>query len=170
MEVSNSRCVDVPSHSRTRFPPPVLVPVCHDHHRGVSSEDHAIVPSQAQTLIRGRSKSDALFSYHPPFNLVAFLVLWPLSCVLSPRKLHSANVFMIKLTVSVLDNFPFDPSKLTSSRSFDIQFNSDGRSLSCTMTELEIVLPDTRGDWALRKRVLGKATYGREPGGDKLIL
>lgn len=45
-------------------------------------------------------KSDALFSYQPPFNLFAFLILWPLSWVLSPRALHSTNVFLIKLTVS----------------------------------------------------------------------
>jgi len=51
----------------------------------------------AMTTIEG-SKSDPLFSYQPPFNLLAFLVLWPLSCVVSPRKLHSVNVFMIKLT------------------------------------------------------------------------
>ncbi|KAH9944849.1 hypothetical protein B0H21DRAFT_441053 [Amylocystis lapponica] len=43
-------------------------------------------------------KSDALFSYQPPFNLLAFIILWPLSFVLSPRALHSANVFLIKLT------------------------------------------------------------------------
>ncbi|THH27606.1 hypothetical protein EUX98_g6581 [Antrodiella citrinella] len=43
-------------------------------------------------------KSDALFSYQPPFNLFAFLILWPLSCVLSPRALHTVNVFLIKLT------------------------------------------------------------------------
>ncbi|EJF64813.1 hypothetical protein BD309DRAFT_962257 [Dichomitus squalens] len=41
---------------------------------------------------------DALFSYQPPFNMLAFVVLWPLSFVLSPRALHSANVFLIKLT------------------------------------------------------------------------
>jgi len=44
------------------------------------------------------SKPDALFSYQPPFNLMAFLVLWPMRFVVSPRRLHSANVFMIKLT------------------------------------------------------------------------
>lgn len=43
-------------------------------------------------------KSDALFSYQPPFNLLAFIILWPLSFVLSPRSLHSANVFLIRLT------------------------------------------------------------------------
>ncbi|KAI0784198.1 hypothetical protein C8Q75DRAFT_780483 [Abortiporus biennis] len=43
-------------------------------------------------------KSDALFSYQPPFNLFAFMILWPLSFVLSPRALHTTNVFLIKLT------------------------------------------------------------------------
>ncbi|KAI0303626.1 hypothetical protein B0F90DRAFT_1809383 [Multifurca ochricompacta] len=43
-------------------------------------------------------KSDALFSYQPPFNLLAFVILWPASWVLSPRSLHTANVFLIRLT------------------------------------------------------------------------
>lgn len=46
-------------------------------------------------------KADALFSYQPPFNVVAFVVLKPASWILSPRALHSLNVFLIKLT-----NFP----------------------------------------------------------------
>ncbi|KAF8440310.1 hypothetical protein L210DRAFT_3760506 [Boletus edulis BED1] len=51
----------------------------------------------AITTIEG-VKSDALFSYQPPFNILAFLILKPTSYVLSPRSLHSANVFLIKLT------------------------------------------------------------------------
>ncbi|KAI6025764.1 hypothetical protein F5J12DRAFT_810259 [Pisolithus orientalis] len=43
-------------------------------------------------------KSDALFSYQPPFNLLALLILKPATYLLSPRQLHSANVFLIKLT------------------------------------------------------------------------
>ncbi|KZT18116.1 hypothetical protein NEOLEDRAFT_1080972 [Neolentinus lepideus HHB14362 ss-1] len=43
-------------------------------------------------------KSDALFSYQPPFNLLAFAILWPASWFVSPRTLHSANVFLIRLT------------------------------------------------------------------------
>ena len=43
-------------------------------------------------------KNDALFSYQLPFNLIAFIVLKPASFILSPRSLHSLNVFMIKLT------------------------------------------------------------------------
>jgi len=51
----------------------------------------------AITTIEGVN-SDALFSYQPPFNLLAFIILKPASCFLSPRALHSANVFLIKLT------------------------------------------------------------------------
>lgn len=43
-------------------------------------------------------KSDALFSYQPPFNVLAFLILKPATFFLSPRALHSTNVFLIKLT------------------------------------------------------------------------
>jgi hypothetical protein len=45
-----------------------------------------------------RVKSDALFSYQPPFNLLAFLLLWPSSWFLSPRALHSVNVLLIRIT------------------------------------------------------------------------
>ncbi|KAG5646122.1 hypothetical protein DXG03_004361 [Asterophora parasitica] len=43
-------------------------------------------------------KSDALFSYQPPFNVLAFLILKPATFILSPRALHRTNVFLIKLT------------------------------------------------------------------------
>jgi len=43
-------------------------------------------------------KSDAIFSYQPPFNLLAIFILWPLSFVLSPRALHTVNVFLIRVT------------------------------------------------------------------------
>ncbi|KAG8886401.1 hypothetical protein FRB97_004936 [Tulasnella sp. 331] len=43
-------------------------------------------------------KTDALFSYQPPFNLAAYAILAPASCVLSPRMLHSLNVLLIRLT------------------------------------------------------------------------
>jgi len=43
-------------------------------------------------------KSDALFSYQPPFNLLAFIVLRPLSWVVTPRSLHRVNVALIRIT------------------------------------------------------------------------
>lgn len=44
-------------------------------------------------------QSDALYSYQPPFNLVAYIILLPMSFILSPRSLHTVNVFLIKVTV-----------------------------------------------------------------------
>ncbi|GAA6032822.1 hypothetical protein JCM8097_000813 [Rhodosporidiobolus ruineniae] len=38
-------------------------------------------------------KSNSLFDYVPPFNLVALVILWPLSHFLSPRWFHKVNVF-----------------------------------------------------------------------------
>ncbi|KAG8962114.1 hypothetical protein FRC05_005514 [Tulasnella sp. 425] len=43
-------------------------------------------------------KTDALFSYQPPFNLVAYVTLLPLSYIVSPRTFHTINVFMIRFT------------------------------------------------------------------------
>ncbi|KAF9069875.1 hypothetical protein BDP27DRAFT_1324744 [Rhodocollybia butyracea] len=43
-------------------------------------------------------KADALFSYAPPFNILAFLILKPASWIVSPRALHSLNVLLIKTT------------------------------------------------------------------------
>lgn len=46
-------------------------------------------------------KSDAVFSYIPPFNLAAMIILLPLSAFTTPETLHRVNVFLIRLT-----NFP----------------------------------------------------------------
>ncbi|WVF65343.1 hypothetical protein IAT40_000069 [Kwoniella sp. CBS 6097] len=43
-------------------------------------------------------KADAVFSYQLPFNLVAVVVMWPLSYILGPRWFHKVNVFMIRVT------------------------------------------------------------------------
>ncbi|TRM64709.1 hypothetical protein BD626DRAFT_489672 [Schizophyllum amplum] len=51
----------------------------------------------AVTTLEGLQAS-ALVSYQPPFNLLALVLLKPFSYILSPRRLHSANVCLIKLT------------------------------------------------------------------------
>jgi hypothetical protein len=45
-------------------------------------------------------RSDAIFSYLPPVNILALTFLTPLTWVVSPRTLHRINVFCIRLTVS----------------------------------------------------------------------
>ncbi|KAH8676003.1 hypothetical protein BX600DRAFT_377565 [Xylariales sp. PMI_506] len=50
-------------------------------------------------------KSDAIFAYQPPFNILAFLVLIPMKFVVSPRwfhKIHVATVRFINLPVLLL--------------------------------------------------------------------
>ena len=41
-------------------------------------------------------KSDAIFAYRPPFNILALLILLPLKLILSPRWFHSVNVAMAR--------------------------------------------------------------------------
>lgn len=43
-------------------------------------------------------KADALFSYQPPLNLFALVIMLPASYILSPRWFHKVNVFMIRWT------------------------------------------------------------------------
>ncbi|WWC63799.1 uncharacterized protein I303_106404 [Kwoniella dejecticola CBS 10117] len=43
-------------------------------------------------------KADAVFSYQLPFNLVAVVVMWPMSYILGPRWFHKVNVTMIRAT------------------------------------------------------------------------
>ncbi|KIJ55272.1 hypothetical protein M422DRAFT_23881 [Sphaerobolus stellatus SS14] len=43
-------------------------------------------------------KADALFSYQPPLNLFALVVMLPASYIFTPRWFHKVNVFMIRLT------------------------------------------------------------------------
>ncbi|CAE6462062.1 unnamed protein product [Rhizoctonia solani] len=43
-------------------------------------------------------KADAIFSYQPPMNLVALMVMFPASFILSPRWFHKVNVTMIRIT------------------------------------------------------------------------
>lgn len=78
---------------------PVPVSICYLYDRRVGARDPGLVLTIHLRLTPDSVKSDALFSYQPPFNLFAFAILWPASWVLSPRALHTLNVFLIKLTV-----------------------------------------------------------------------
>ncbi|OAL23358.1 hypothetical protein AYO22_06408 [Fonsecaea multimorphosa] len=42
-------------------------------------------------------KSDAIFAYRPPFNVLALILLLPMKLILSPRRFHQVNVFAIRL-------------------------------------------------------------------------
>lgn len=42
-------------------------------------------------------KSDAIFAYQPPFNILAMFILVPLRWVVSPRWFHKIHVFFVRL-------------------------------------------------------------------------
>jgi hypothetical protein len=42
-------------------------------------------------------KSDAIFAYQPPFNILALVILVPLKFVVSPRWFHKIHVFSVRL-------------------------------------------------------------------------
>ena len=71
-----------------------------------------------------RVKSDALFSYQLPFNILALLLLSPLSWCVTPRTLHGVNVFLIKLTVRPLRAL-FKPGNLTEPSTISVLPHSD---------------------------------------------
>ncbi|OAV97381.1 hypothetical protein PTTG_08032 [Puccinia triticina 1-1 BBBD Race 1] len=66
-------------------------------------------------------KSDALFSFQPPFNIPAMLILIPLKPFLTPRKFHTVVVFLCRmfgcpvlLTISFFERYvvgPFDKDR-----------------------------------------------------------
>ncbi|KAI4162686.1 MAG: hypothetical protein LQ342_003732 [Letrouitia transgressa] len=41
-------------------------------------------------------KSDAIFAYQPPFNILALCFLLPLKCIVSPRWFHKINVTIVR--------------------------------------------------------------------------
>jgi hypothetical protein len=42
-------------------------------------------------------KSDAIFAYQPPFNILALLILLPLKTMISPRWFHKTNVAAVRI-------------------------------------------------------------------------
>src|SRR6202012_2207064 len=47
-------------------------------------------------------KSDAIFAYRPPFNILALLILLPLKFTVSPRWFHKVNITAVRLLTAPL--------------------------------------------------------------------
>ncbi|KAF8518239.1 hypothetical protein JB92DRAFT_2903943 [Gautieria morchelliformis] len=100
-------------------------------------------------LITSYVKPDALFSYQPPFNLLAYAILAPMSYLVSPRTLHRANVLLIRITsfpiliiISVYERYIASGSifwqmPVNTAHSF---FNSLPRLVGSRMTDLHKVI------------------------------
>lgn len=62
----------------------------------ISSNATAEIQYRRAVLTFEGVKSDAIFAYMPPFNILALLVMLPLKYVLGPRRFHKTNVFVVR--------------------------------------------------------------------------
>ncbi|KKA30756.1 hypothetical protein TD95_002603 [Thielaviopsis punctulata] len=74
----------------------VFVSVLTNTFARISRDSVAEVQFRAAVSTLESVKSDALFAYQPPFNIVAILVLMPLKSLLSPRWFHKIHVAAVR--------------------------------------------------------------------------
>ncbi|CCA70742.1 related to receptor-activated Ca2+-permeable cation channel-Laccaria bicolor [Serendipita indica DSM 11827] len=73
----------------------VLVSILSHTFSTISSDAEAEAKFRRAVATIEGVKADALFSYLPPMNLLAFAVMFPASYILSPRWFHKVNTFLI---------------------------------------------------------------------------
>lgn len=79
----------------------VLVSILSNTFSKIAADATAEIQFRRAVLTFEGVKSDSLFAYHPPFNLLALVVLFPLKFLLSPRWFHKINITAIRIL-----NFP----------------------------------------------------------------
>jgi hypothetical protein len=79
----------------------VLVSILSNTFSKIAADATAEIQFRRAVLTFEGVKSDSLFAYRPPFNLLAFIILLPLKFILSPRWFHKINVSAIRTL-----NFP----------------------------------------------------------------
>jgi len=79
----------------------VLVSILSNTFSKIAADATAEIQFRRAVLTFEGVKSDSLFAYRPPFNLVAFFVLLPLKFLLSPRWFHKINITAVRVL-----NFP----------------------------------------------------------------
>jgi hypothetical protein len=62
----------------------------------ISSNATAEIQYRRAVLTFEGVKSDAIFAYMPPFNILALLIMLPLKFILGPRFFHKTNVFVVR--------------------------------------------------------------------------
>lgn len=97
-------CLLPPEYVAPLFMPrtPVLSPkslLTSLHRRCALPQEEQFFQQAVNTV--GGVKSDAIFSFVIPLNVVAFVVLGPAQLVLSKRAIHQATKFMVCITVSL---------------------------------------------------------------------
>jgi len=74
----------------------ILVSMLTNTFSKIVTDSNAEIQFRRAVLTFEGVKSDAIFAYRPPFNILALLVLLPLKFILSPRWFHSVNVAMAR--------------------------------------------------------------------------
>ena len=75
----------------------ILVAMLTNTFSKIVANDTAEIQFRRTVLTFEGVKSDSIFAYPPPFNILALLILLPLKLVLSPRWFHKVNVAAIRV-------------------------------------------------------------------------
>ncbi len=79
----------------------VLVSILSNTFSKIAADATAEIQFRRAVMTFEGVKSDSLFAYRPPFNLLAFVILLPLKFILSPRWFHKINITAVRIL-----NFP----------------------------------------------------------------
>ena len=75
----------------------VLVSILSNTFSKIAADATAEIQFRRAVLTFEGVKSDALFAYRPPFNILALLILLPLKFAISPRWFHKVNVTAVRV-------------------------------------------------------------------------
>lgn len=75
----------------------VLVSILSNTFSKIAADSTSEIQFRRAVLTFEGVKSDSLFAYRPPFNLLAFVVLLPLKFLLSPRWFHKINITAVRV-------------------------------------------------------------------------
>lgn len=75
----------------------ILVSMLSTTFSNIASNATAEIQFRRAVLTLEGVKSDAIFAYQPPFNILALLVLLPLKTIISPRWFHKTNVAAVRV-------------------------------------------------------------------------
>ncbi|SMR60454.1 unnamed protein product [Zymoseptoria tritici ST99CH_1A5] len=75
----------------------ILVAMLSNTYASLSKNATAEIEFRRAVLTFEGVKSDALFAYRPPFNVLALVILLPLKFVLTPRWFHKVNITAVRI-------------------------------------------------------------------------
>jgi hypothetical protein len=75
----------------------ILVAILSNTFSKIAADATAEIQFRRTVLTFEGVKSDAIFAYRPPFNILALVILVPLKFCISPRWFHKVNVFAVRV-------------------------------------------------------------------------